>query len=219
MKLTINTVSFLVLLALLSACQGNEKAAVQETPEVTEVQEPENTFQEVQDEAIRPIEEGETKEYGRVLTVEDGVYPMFWLQLEFPESGEVLDFEVNVQDLGWEAEEIHSMNGRFVTLYHKEDVSNDVVSVWLDGNNILDDELEAVEGETLEATGILEGAEQVTESDLPSTISVVNGAGEKVDFSLYVGPKLIEGNGKEVVVKYQERTRQVISYIRADAEV
>lgn len=219
MKLTINTVSFLVLLALLSACQGNEKAAVQETPEVTEVQEPENTFQEVQDEAIRPIEEGETKEYGRVLTVEDGVYPMFWLQLEFPESGEVLDFEVNVQDLGWEAEEIHSMNGRFVTLYHKEDVSNDVVSVWLDGKNILDDELEAAEGETLEATGILEGAEQVTESDLPSTISVVNATGEKVDFSLYVGPKLIEGNGKEVVVKYQERTRQVISYIRADAEV
>jgi len=54
-------------------------------------------------------------------------------------------------------------------------------------------------------TGVLNGADQITAGDLPSTIIITDSEGKKMDFELFIDNETVKANGKTVNAFYDIR--------------
>ncbi len=62
--------------------------------------------------------------------------------------------------------------------------------------------------------GVLREAGKVTESDLPSTISITTANNQKLLFDYYLTPEMVKVNGRKVVAYYEEVVSNTIIKIK-----
>ena len=161
---------------------------------------------------------GETRVDGLVTQIEAGAYPQYTVTIQ-PEGGEAVPLYLNVEggaDLN--SQELRSFDTLNVTAYYT--TTDDPLLISLQsatGASILaPDGVVATDGLS-SITGVLSGADAVTDSDLPDVISVTDAQGAAINFEYYVTPDIVAVNGQQVTARYRPNVRNEITLMHPTA--
>jgi hypothetical protein len=170
-----------------------------------------NTTDEATTEATEsdaPIALDTLRELGLVKTVEDAGYPMYSLEIEFPERGFSEGFLLNAEDIqGLDLEKLGNSAGRYIAFEYTSELENALLDVKVNGKSVYaEDEAFEPTPETKTFEGILNNAGEPTSSDLPDQISISGANGKTEKFDCYITPLMAKANGKKVVGYYEVRT-------------
>lgn len=154
-------------------------------------------------------------EFGLLKGVEDSGYPLATLHIEFPERKFSEYFTINL-------EEVKSVNmgilqkwvGKYVAFTYNSDLNNALVDVQINGKSAISTEPVEFSENVQKVVGVLRGAAKVTESDLPSTISITTANNQKLLFDYYITPEMVKINGRKVVAYYEEIVSNTITKIK-----
>lgn len=154
-------------------------------------------------------------EFGLLKDVEDSGYPLATLYIEFPERKFSEYFTINL-------EEVKNVNmgilkkwkGKYVAFTYNSDLTNALVDVQINGKSAINTEPVEFSENVQKVVGILKGAGKVTESDLPSTISITTANNQKLLFDYYITPEMVKINGRKVVAYYEEVVSNTITKIK-----
>lgn len=165
---------------------------------------------------LRPLAEGEARIDG-VAQVEDGGYPQFTVTVQ-PESGEPLALYLNAEggaDLG--GQEPSSFSGQTVTAYYATSEDLLLLDVAAAGTRAAApaDGTPAPQPDDQTITGVLSGADAVTNSDLPGGVTITDAQGAVHSFEHYVTPDLVALNGQQVTARYRPGERREITLLRS----
>ncbi|NNC38641.1 MAG: hypothetical protein EX271_10590 [Acidimicrobiales bacterium] len=164
--------------------------------------------------ADEPGEE-EIREYGRVVSFEDGIYPIFNITLEFPERGMRQSFFFNVMEVGVEESILAGLVDQFITIHYTSEMEPALIDMLLDGVSLVDDAFEVDDAKTM--TGVLSGADAPTMSDLPGSFLIKEADGSETRFEYYIPDAMAAANGKTVNITYVSQTRnEIIRIIPSD---
>lgn len=160
------------------------------------------------------IDEG-INEFGILKEVEDSGYPLATLHIEFPERKFSEYFTINL-------EEVKSVNmgilqkwvGKYVAFTCNSDLNNALVDVQINGKSAINTEPVEFSENVQKVVGVLRGAAKVTESDLPSTISITTANNQKLLFDYYITQEMVKINGRKVVAYYEEVVSNTITKIK-----
>ena len=170
-----------------------------------------NTTDEATTEATEsdaPVALDTLRELGRIKTVEDAGYPMYSLEIEFPERGFSEGFLLNAEDIqDLDLEKLGNSAGKYIAFEYTSELENALLDVKVNGKSVYNDD-EAFEPapETKTFEGILKNAGEPTTSDLPDQISISGAGGKTEKFDCYITPLMAKANGKKVVGYYEVRT-------------
>ena len=148
------------------------------------------------------------RELGLIKTVEDAGYPMYSLEIEFPERGFSEGFLLNAEDIqGLDLAKLGNSAGKYISFEYTSELENALLDMKVNGKSVYD------EGEAFEPTpdtktfeGTLKNAGEPTSSDLPDQISISGADGKTEKFDCYITPLMAKANGKKVVGYYEVRT-------------
>lgn len=160
------------------------------------------------------VEDG-INEFGILKEVEDSGYPLATLQIEFPERKFPEYFTINL-------EEVKNVNmgllqkwiGKYVAFTYNSNLTNALVDIQINGKSVINTEPVEFSKNTIKVLGVLKGASKVTESDLPSTISISTANNQKLLFDYYITPEMLKINGRKVVAYYEEVVSNTITKIK-----
>lgn len=171
----------------------------------------ENTNEETSSEATERSTEAASdaiRELGRIKSVEDAGYPMYSLEIEFPERGFSEGFLLNAEDIqGLDLAKLGNSAGKYISFEYTSELENALLDMKVNGKSVYND------GEAFEPTpetktfeGTLKNAGEPTAGDLPDQISISGAGGETEKFDCYITPLMAKANGKKVVGYYEVRT-------------
>ncbi len=146
-------------------------------------------------------------EVGLIKTVEDGIYPMFVVTMAFPKRGFEETFDLNVESVAIDAGALSNAVGKYATFDYTSELKPQLVEMRLDEKPLLGAEISP---SLKTVTGILSGAEAVTESDLPGKVTITEDSGKQHDFAYYIPQEMLVANGKNVTAYYWLRTENNI---------
>lgn len=154
-------------------------------------------------------------EFGILKEVEDSGYPLATLHIEFPERKFSEYFTINL-------EEVKNVNmgllqkwiGKYVAFTYNSNLTNALVDIQINGKSAINTEPVEFTKNTIKVVGVLKGASKVTESDLPSTISITTANNQKLLFDYYITPEMVKINGRKVVAYYEEVVSNTITKIK-----
>lgn len=224
------TVFFLAsLLLLFVSCQPktykqDQNQDENQTEEVslnadtaTELEVPEYTDDyEIAEFSIREATDDELREYGLVVQITDGIYPMFVVTIEFPERQMKQDFDLNIENISLDVHGLYELQDTYISFYYLAELENDLFDIQINNKSLLETETPNTD-EYDYVIGTLEGA--LTESgDLPSEVSVVDEDDQQFRFKCYITPELIKANNQEVTAFYSVRGVEMITYIMPSEE-
>ncbi len=199
MKQLLSVLSFSVL---LSACGSADTEET--TTDTTAVEE--NTDEEI-------------REYGLVKEVEDTGYPMFAIDMEFPERNMIASFSLNIEAGGFDHDAVYNMKGKYATIYYTSDMEPNLADMQVKGKSLFGEYApEKIDPEWKKITGTLTGADELSQGDLPGTVTVTGKDGNEVDFKYFVDDDMVAANGKEVTAYYVMRGSNNITRIELSAE-
>lgn len=161
----------------------------------------------------REPNDDEIREYGKIISIEDGVYPMFVVTVDFPERQMQVDFNLNIEAIELDVSTLNNLIGKLATIYYLSELNNDLYDLQLNGKSILGDFVPEKDPDWKQITGVLHGAKEVTSSDLPGTITLTDKNDNVVSFEYYVTPEMVIGNSKVVSAFYSMRGVNTITYI------
>ncbi|GAB2620752.1 hypothetical protein GCM10027035_16270 [Emticicia sediminis] len=154
-------------------------------------------------------------EFGILKEVEDSGYPLATLHIEFPERKFSEYFTINL-------EEVKNVNmgilkkwkGKYVAFTYNSDLTNALVDLQINGKSAIHTEPMEFSDNVQMVVGVLRGAGKVTESDLPSTISITTTDNQKLLFDYYITPEMVKINGRKVMAYYEEVVSNTITKIK-----
>lgn len=153
-------------------------------------------------------------EMGLLKKVEDSGYPFATLTIEFPERNFTEYFTINMEEV--ENASITNLNSyidHYVKFTYNSELTYALLDMYHDSKSIFGAEV-APEGDGIKSIeGILYGAEQVTNGDLPGEVSVFADDGENHYFPYYVTQDMVNVNEKRVTAFYETRTSNTIMSI------
>lgn len=153
-------------------------------------------------------------EMGLLKKVEDSGYPFATLTIEFPERNFTEYFTINMEEV--ENASITNLNSYIdhnVKFTYNSELTYALLDMYHDSKSIFGAEV-APEGDGIKSIeGILYGAEQVTNGDLPGEVSVFADDGENHYFPYYVTQDMVNVNEKRVTAFYETRTSNTIMSI------
>lgn len=157
----------------------------------------------------------ELNEFGIVTSIEDTGYPMFAIDVEFPERQMTASYTFNVEKSPMNAEELMALNGKYATFYYITEDELQLADVLFEGKTLLGEYgLDEYEGFDT-ATGKLAGADEPTPGDLPGKVTVTTNSGETLSFKYFVTNEMVAVNEKEVTIYYYEMGVNEITYLWA----
>ncbi len=159
------------------------------------------------------LDDDDIREFGRVVTVEDGVYPMFVVTVEFPERGFQESFNLNVEAVTTDVAALSGMAGKYATIHYTSDLETYLMEMKFGEQFLLGGSAGDVQSEWKTITGILGDAESESMGDLPDKVSVKDAEGNRLSFDEYIPPEMVLANGKTVTAYYTLRTNNVITKI------
>lgn len=165
--------------------------------------------------SLKNVSHDGINEFGILKEVEDSGYPLATLHIEFPERKFSEYFTINL-------EEVKNVNmgilqkwvGKYVAFTYNSDLNNALVDVQINGKSALSTEPVEFSENVQKVVGVLRGAAKVTESDLPSTISITTANNQKLFFDYYITPEMVKINGRKVVAYYEEVVSNTITKIK-----
>ena len=147
--------------------------------------------------ALRAPTTDETRIVGPVTSIEDGGYPQFTVHVQQDARDLALYLDAEDADLGGQPPQ--SFSGKTAAIYFKRTPENNLAEIRLAGQSLINGTDEPA-GPSV--TGVLSGAEAVTNGDLPDQIAVTDAAGNRTVFEYYVTPEIVAANGREVTAFY-----------------
>jgi hypothetical protein len=175
---------------LLNSCNGQEKQSQKPSP--TEQQE---------------INEGDVlREFGLLKSADDSGYPFYTVEVEFPERKFSEVFTLNLEEIpdvdpgilaGWV--------GKYVSFEYTSEVINALLDVRQNGKSLLSVKPSELPKGLKKISGILSGATNVTEGDLPSLLRIHDPEDKSLEFEFFITPELVEAEGTLVVGFYDQR--------------
>lgn len=151
-------------------------------------------------------------EYGKLVDIEDGVYPMYSVTVNFVERKFKQSFNINITEINISAEELYKLKNKYIRFNYTSELENLAEDIQLNSKSVLGNYAPAIDKTWKKVTGILNGADYES-GDLPSNISVTIKTGEKIFFKFYVLPEVIAVNKKEVTIYYYTRGVNTITSI------
>ena len=184
---------------LLNSCNGQEKQTQQPAP--TEQQE---------------ISEGNAlREFGLLKSADDSGYPFYTVEIEFPERKFSQVFTLNLEEIpdvdpgilaGWVSQ--------YVSFEYTSEVINALLDVRQNGKSLLGMKPSELPKGLKKISGILSGATNVTEGDLPSLLRIHDPENQSLEFEFFITPELVEAEGTLVVGFYDQRTNNRITTVK-----
>ncbi len=154
-------------------------------------------------------------EMGLLTNVEDSGYPFATLTIEFPERNFSEYFTINMEAVkNGSLEDLQTYIGQYITFDYTSEFQYTLLDIYYESYSIFGSEV-APEGEGIRSIeGVLYGAENITEGDLPGEVSVFADDGENHYFPYFVTQEMVAVNEKVVTVFYEIRSQHVITAIQ-----
>lgn len=201
---------FLALAIICSGC-----GPVKEKADNTQLAEKEASSEVLLEE--REPTDDEVREYGILTAIEDSGYPLFSIDVEFPEREMTASFSFNIEKSPLSMEQLIAMKGKYATFYYTTEDALQLADIIHNGKTVLGEYgLDSFEGFD-SATGKLSGAEAPTSGDLPGTITLTSG-NNTLEFDYFITDEVVAINEKEVTVYYYELGVNEITYIWASED-
>ncbi|MCE7991043.1 MAG: hypothetical protein HEP71_03650 [Roseivirga sp.] len=203
---------YLVLsLFILTNCgQSKNQDKISESEEQTSETSETSGEREPTDEEIR--------EYGILTSIEDAPYPMFSIDVEFPEREMKMSFLFNVEESPLDMTELLEMKGKYATIYYTSDGEPDIYDIHRECESLLGEDAIDINEADQEITGIVSGAESQTTGDLPDELTITSRDGTKMTFQCFITEEMAAANGEEVTVFYRVHYRNTITYLKASED-
>ncbi len=166
-------------------------------------------------EAERPLAEGEQQIVGKIVRIEDGAYPMFFVHVIAPGQSSELPLDLNAEEADLGGKSAGDFDGKNATVTYVVESKPSLVDVRMDGQTVLGDAAPTVplDGKA-SVTGVLSGASEISGGDLPDEITVTDAGGKATTFAYYVIPSMIPANGRQVTAYYTDDTRNRVTAMR-----
>jgi hypothetical protein len=157
----------------------------------------------------------EIPEMGLLIKVEDSGYPFFNLTIEFPERDFSENFVLNIEAVeNISINQLNSYIGKYVKFNYTSEIMYDLLDIYHNGTSVFGAEV-APEGEGVKSIeGILYGADQTTNGDLPGEVSVFADDGENHYFSFFITEEMVAVNEKRITAFYDTRISNTIIDIK-----
>lgn len=205
--------SLVIVSTVLFGCGSAADKAEEATTDTIAVEE--NTTPPGQ----REPNDEEIREYGIVKEVEDMGYPMFAVDMEFPERNMTASFSLNIEVGGIDHDAVYKMKGKYATIYYTADVEPYLADMQVKGKSLFGDYApEKMDPDWKKITGTLSDADEPTPGDLPGSVTVTAKDGNTVTFGYFVDHAMVAANGKEVTAYYNMREKNNITYVKVAAE-
>ncbi|GGD50380.1 hypothetical protein GCM10011514_13290 [Emticicia aquatilis] len=154
-------------------------------------------------------------ELGILRGVEDSGYPLATLHIEFPERKFSEYFTINLEEVkNVNMGILQKWKGKYVAFTYNSDFTNSLIDLQINGKSAINTEPMQFSDNVQIVVGVLRGAGKVTESDLPSTISITTTDNQKLLFDYYVTPEMVKINGRKVMAYYEEVVSNTITKIK-----
>lgn len=154
-------------------------------------------------------------EFGLLKDVEDSGYPMATLHIEFPERKFSEYFTINLEEVkNVNMGILRKWKGKYVAFTYNSDLTNALIDLQINGKSAINTEPMEFSDNVQMVVGVLRGAGKVTESDLPSTISITTTDNQKLLFDYYITPEMVKINGRKVMAYYEEVVSNTITKIK-----
>jgi len=159
----------------------------------------------------------ELREYGMIVSVEDGAYPFYSVTVDFVERNMKQSFTVNIEDFAMNSETLEGLKGKYATIFYTSDLENDLNDLHFEGKSLFGEYAPEKDDNWKETTGILSGATSLS-GDLPGKITITDADGQKTTFELYIEDETLKVNGKKVTAYYSLRATNKIMHIQPSSE-
>lgn len=161
---------------------------------------------------ISPISNSKVH-YGQLKLVEDAGYPFVVLTIELAEGSTEI-FNLNLEtNTSVSMKKLNSWISQEVMFDFNTETSNDLLEITRGGKSIFSPDGFTRTDDTKTIKGIFSGAETETTGDMPSEVYVTTEEEYKLSFEVFITPELVDANGSEVTVFYEERFRNNITFI------
>lgn len=209
---------FLILcLLILNSCgQDKQQTKTSEPEEAESVTSTASEAAETVAWAEREPTDEEIREYGILTEIEDAPYPMFSIDVEFPERQSAASFLFNVEESPLDMGALLDMKGKYATIYYIIEDDPRIEAIVLECEPVYG-EISPESNGGKEITGVLSGATSVS-GDLPGTITITAQDGTQKEFKLYIDEAVIAVNDEEVTVFYYEHGTSKITYLKPAEE-
>ena len=163
---------------------------------------------------IRQPNDKEITGAGTITKGEDGAYPMFVVTIDMVDSTQQV-FDLDAEASHIDPAMLHSLEGKRVDLYYTVTNEPRLEAMEYMGSSVTASQVPQKDATWRTITGVLSGAEAVTESDAPDEITVTSKDNNPVIFKWYVGELMTKANGQEVTAWYEMRSENTITYLQA----
>ncbi len=197
---------FILSLFILVSCGQTKQQTSTQEPE--EVESAPSGEREPTDEEIR--------EYGILTSIEDAPYPMFSIDVEFPERQMHMSSLFNVEESPLDMAELLEMEGKYATIYYIIEDDSRIEAIVRECEPVYG-EISPESNGGKEITGVLSGASSVS-GDLPGTITITAGDGTQKEFKHFIEEAVVAVNDEEVTVFYYEHSTSKITYLKVSED-
>lgn len=188
----------LLLIALGASCTGQKPSN-------------DKTKTETSDELGEPTGD-EVREFGKIKKAEDAGYPMFVLEIEFPERQYSETFLLNMEEHdNLDPAALSNHVGKYAAFFYTSESKDALLDVTLDGKSLVG----VSEGDLPEGlskiTGILNCSADDMGGDLPGSLSITTADEISVKFEFFLTQEMVDANGKQVEGYFEPRTENKIT--------
>ncbi len=151
-------------------------------------------------------------EFGIISDIEDGAYPMFSANMEFPERNMVIPFTINIEALSLSPGELTALEGQYVSIDYTSTLEKNVYEMEIESGFLMGTTDRQYLKDLKTVRGIMGGA-QVTMGDLPGSFYLEDAENNRIYFTEYVTDEMMAGDGRNVIIYYDTRTQNTITKI------
>jgi hypothetical protein len=143
---------------------------------------------------------------GVLTRYDDAGYPIFNIGVT-PAGGQEVTYMMNDAE-AVKPDDLLALKGKPVTVGYRAADEAQVSAVMLAGESLMEPagskaaKNPLIASDAVTITGVMSGAGAVTQSDLPSLVTVTAKDGKTLTFEAFVDDRLMSGNGKDVTVHY-----------------
>ena len=154
----------------------------------------------------------ELQQHGIIESIEDGVYPMFIVKVNFPKINYKTDFNLNIESISLNIADLEEMKGSYANIYYTSDEENNLSDIYYNGKSLSGEYAPELNKNFKKITGILSGVNSLS-GDLPSKIYVTDSEGKKTEFKWFIDEDILKLNQKTVTVFYSTKYSKNITRI------
>ena len=203
----------LILITLTAVLFINCKTETKKEPVVeTEKVEVEKELTIVEDDGFREPTDDEIREFGIIKEVEDSQYPMFSITVEFPERKSEASFNLNVEKITLNQNQLYELKGNYATFYYVEEEETMAMDIHFKGKSLQGEYAPEIDDSYKSITGKLSGADSLS-GDNPGKITITNEE-ESMIFEYFVDDDTMGVNNNEVTVYYYSKYINLITYLQ-----